>query len=454
MPRGRTAACAAAGVAALLISGVSPSSASGWVLLRAAVASGTTTRVSVSSTGAQANAGSESPAVSADGRFVAFASYASNLVPGDTDGLVDVFVRDRRTGATTRVSVSSTGAQPDSVSSLDTALSPAGRFVAFVSQASNLVRGDTNGLADVFVRDRWTRTTSRVSVGSTGAQGIGGDSSHPAFSAGGRFVAFSSDASNLVPGDTNEIPDVFLRDRRTGTTRRVSVSSTGVQADGLGSFAPSLSGNGRFVAFSSDASKLVPGDTNGISDVFVRDRWSGTTTRVSLGPGRGQANGGASLDPVLSADGRFVAFESGASNLVPGDTNGSLDVFVRDRRSGITRRASVSSTGAQANGFGSFAPGFSADGRFVAFVSDASNLVPGDTNGISDAFIRDGWTGTTRRVSVSSTGAQANGFGSFGSNSVAPAISADGRSVAFASDASNLVGGDTNESLDVFVRHR
>ncbi len=453
MPRGRTAVCAAAGVAALVIAGVSPSSASGSVSRRAARASGTTSRVSVSSTGAQANAGSESPAVSADGRFVAFASYASNLVPGDTDGLVDVFVRDQWTGATARVSVSSTGAQPDGVSSLDTAMSPGGRFVAFVSQASNLVPGDTNGLADVFVRDRWTSTTSRVSVSSTGAQGIGGDSSHPAFSAGGRFVAFSSDASNLVPGDTNGIPDVFLRDRRTGTTRRVSVSSAGVQADGLGSFAPSLSGNGRFVAFSSDASNLVPGDTNGISDVFVRDRWSGTTTRVSVGPGGGQANGEASLDPVLSADGRFVAFVSDASNLVPGDTNGSLDVFVRDRRSGTTRRVSVSSTGAQANGFGSFAPGLSADGRFVAFVSDASNLVPGDTNGISDAFVRDRWTGTTRRVSVSSTGAQTNGFGSFGSNSVAPAISADGRSVAFASDAANLVGGDTNESLDVFVRH-
>jgi Tol biopolymer transport system component len=443
-----------AGVAGLLIAGVSPTSASGSLSLGSAPARASTTRVSVSSTGAQANGGNESPAFSADGRFVAFASYASNLVPGDTNALVDVFVRDRRIGTTTRVSVSSTGAQSDGVGSLDTAFSPGGRFVAFVSQASNLVPGDTNGLADVFVRDRWTRTTARASVSSAGAQAIGGGSSHPVFSAGGRFVAFSSDASNLVPNDTNEVPDVFVRERRAGTTRRVSVSSTGVQANGLGGFAPSLSGNGRFVAFSSDASNLVPGDTNGMSDVFVRDRWSGTTTRVSVGADGGQANGGASLDPVFSADGRFVAFASDASNLVPGDTNGSLDVFVRERRAGTTRRVSVSSTGVQANGLGGFAPSLSGNGRFVAFVSDASNLVPGDTNGVSDAFVRDRWTGTTRRVSVSSTGAQANGFGSFGFNNVAPAISADGRSVAFASDASNLVGGDTNESLDVFVRQR
>jgi Tol biopolymer transport system component len=176
MARGRTGASVVAGVAALLMAGVSPTSASGSVSRGGALASGTTTRVSVSSTGAQGNGGSESPAFSADGRFVAFASYASNLVPGDTDGLADVFVRDRWTGTTTRVSVSSTGAQPDGVGSLDTAVSPGGRFVGFVSQASNLVPGDTNGMSDVIVRDRWSGTTTRVSVGRDGGQSNGGAS--------------------------------------------------------------------------------------------------------------------------------------------------------------------------------------------------------------------------------------------------------------------------------------
>jgi Tol biopolymer transport system component len=446
MARRRHGGSLVAAAAVLLMVAVSPAASTS-----ARPASGTTTRVSVSSTGAQANLGSESPALSADGRFVAFTSYAWNLVPGDTNGLVDVFVRDRSTGTTARVSVGPHGAQANGVGTLDTALSRNGRFVAFASQASNLVTGDTNGTLDAFVRDRWTGTTTRVSVGPHGAQADGGASSDPALSARGRFVAFSSDASNLVPGDTNGTGDVFVRDRWTGTTRRVSVSSTGTQTDGHGSFAPALSGDGRFVAFSSDASNLVPADRNGTADVFVRDRWTGTTRRVSVSSTGTQADGGASVAPALSGDGRFVAFVSNATNLVRGDTNRSIDVFVRDRWTGTTRRVSVSSTAAQANGSGSFAPGVSANGRFVAFVSDASNLVTGDTNGITDEFVRDRWTGTTRRVSMSSTGAQANGSGSFGTNNVAPALSAKGRFVAFASDATNLVPGDTNASLDVFV---
>jgi Tol biopolymer transport system component len=243
-----------------------------------------------------------------------------------------------------------------------------------------------------------------------------------------------------VPGDTNGASDVFLRDRLAGVTRRVSVGAVG-QANG-DSAEPSISADGRFVAFSSQASNLVPGDTNGTSDIFVRDMLTGVTRRVSVGAA-GQANGG-SLSPAISADGRFVAFNSYASNLVPGDTNGTTDIFVRDLLARVTRRVSVGPAG-QGNSDSSGAPAISADGRYVAFFSHASNLVPGDTNGAYDIFVRDLLAGVTRRVSVGASG-QGN------RDSLAPAITADGRSVAFVSASFNLVTHDTNRAWDVFVR--
>jgi archaellum component FlaF (FlaF/FlaG flagellin family) len=406
-------------------------------------AAGGTQRVSVSSAGAQANDDSGAASISADGRYVAFESPASNLVPGDTNGRSDVYVRDRRTNTTGRVSVSGRSDQADGASDTPS-ISADGRYVAFDSDASNLVPGDTNGTWDVFVRDRQAGTTERVDVSSTGAQ-----ANEPVFdsvvSANGRYVAFTSWASNLVPGDTNNALDVFVRDRRSRTTERVSVSGTGTQADDQ-SVRTAISANGRYVVFNSFATNLVPGDTNGTWDEFVRDRQSRTTERVSVSGSGGQANS-RSFDGVVSADGRYVAFDSFASNLVPGDTNGWWDVFVRDRRSGTTQRVNVSSTGAQANdsnGLSAMSP----DGRYVAFLSAASNLVPGDTNAKTDVYVRDRQAGTTGRASVSSTGAQAN------DDSHGAAISADGRYVAFPSDASNLVPGDTNRRRDVFVRDR
>lgn len=342
---------------------------------------------------------------------------------------------------TTRVSVSSAGAEGNG-NGYSTSTSADGRFVAFVSNASNLIGGDTNGLPDVFVRDRRAGSTRRVSVSSAGAQG-NGNSFSPSISADGRFVAFYSSASNLVGGDTNGSYDVFVRDRQTGKTRRVSVSSAGSQGDGRSS-APSISANGRLVAFESLASNLVGGDTNGSSDVFVRDRRTDTTRRISVSSAAVQGDG-ASVDPSISPDGRLVAFGSLASNLVGGDTNGSSDVFVRDRQTGKTRQVSVSSAGTGGNGQ-SHAPSISFDGRFVAFYSDASNLVGADANGTFDVFVRDRQTGRTRRVSVSSTGVEGDGV------STSPSISADGRFVSFDSLASNLVGGDTNGAYDVFVR--
>jgi Tol biopolymer transport system component len=402
-----------------------------------------TTRVPVDRSGQQANGRSSRAAVSADGRFVAFESLASNLVPGDTNHRRDVFVRDRVAQVTRRVSVGPGGQQANGGSLGVPAISADGRFVAFASFASNLVPGDTNVSTDVFVRDRVAQVTRRVSVGPGGQQSdsFGGD---PAISAHGRFVAFISNASNLVAGDTNDAADLFVRDRVAQVTRRVSVGPGGQQAND-GSLDPSISARGRFVAFASLASNLVPGDTNRL-EVFVRDRKLQVTRRVSVGPGGQQANG-LSFEPTISADGRFVAFQSIASNLVAGDTNNNFDVFVRDRVAQLTRRVSVGPGGQQASG-GSAEPAISAHGRFVAFRSNASNLVAGDTNGVDDVFVRDRGGQLTARVSVGPGGQQANRV------SYLPAISAHGRFVAFQSAATNLVAGDTNDSLDVFVRDR
>jgi uncharacterized repeat protein (TIGR01451 family) len=368
---------------------------------------------------------------------------ATNLVPRDTNGKRDIFVRDLQTGQIRRVSVSSTGAEADGAS-IDPFLSADGRFVTFSSAAANLVPGDTNGANDIFVHNRQTRTTSRVSL-RTGSAQARGDSVAPVLSGDGRLIAFQSDAANLVLGDTNRTADIFVRDRLAGRTTRVSVNSRRGQAKG-GSFSPALSGDGRFVAFQSEASNLVARDTNQASDIFLHDRKTGLTTRASVTTNEAQANG-ASFDPALSADGRFVAFRSFASNLVPGDTNERSDVFVRDRRTGKTLRVSVNPDGTQTH-VGSFTPALSADGRFLAFRSSSANLLPWDTNGVADIFVYNLLTAKLTRASVGASGAQAN-LGSF-----APALSADGRFVAFYSYASNLVQGDINRQADVFIRNR
>jgi Tol biopolymer transport system component len=405
-----------------------------------------TARVSVSSHGTQSTTGfsygSSSPSISGDGRFVAFESDANNLVSGDSNGHGDVFVRDRKTHRTARLSVSSHGTQGNDGSS-SPSISANGRFVAFASDASNLVGGDSNGYSDVFVRDRKTHRTVRVSVSSHGTQG-NIDSGSPSISANGRFVVFESDDSNLVGGDRNDARDVFVHDLKTHRTARITVSSHGSEGN-FGSGAPSISADGRFVAFSSLANNLIgDGSNDPFGGVFVRDRKTHRTILVSVSSHGTQGNGYSDA-PSISANGRFVAFTSDASNLVGGDSNGHGDVFVRDRRTGRTARLSLSTHGTQGNG-GSSAASISGDGRFVAFASLASNLVGGDTNDRPDVFVRDRKTGRTARLSVSSDGTQGN------LNSASPSISGDGRSVAFASDASNLVGGDSNDSADIFVR--
>ncbi|MCB9433502.1 MAG: PD40 domain-containing protein [Ardenticatenaceae bacterium] len=405
----------------------------------ASAAPGNIERVSVDSNGNEGNGSSFLPSISGDGRFVAFESRASNLV---SDGInrVHIFVHDRQTGTTSLVSVDSSGIQGNT-SSEHPSISNDGRFVAFKSGASNLVHGDTNGVADIFVHDRQVGTTSRVSVDSSGSQG-NDDSYNPSISGDGRFVAFESDARNLVSDDTNGRSDIFVHDRQTGITSRVSVDSSGIQGNQV-SLYPSISGDGRFVAFASWASNLVSGDTNGTLGIFVHDRQIGTTSRVSVDSSGNEGNG-HSYNPSISGDGRFVAFRSYASNLVSGDTNGSYDVFVHDRQTGTTSRVSVDSSGNEGNG-SSHSPSISGDGRFVAFSSEASNLISSDTSGTFDIFVHDRQTGTTSRVSVNSSGNEGNGGSGF------PSISGDSHFIAFQSSASNLVSGDNNNTGDIFV---
>jgi hypothetical protein len=321
-------------------------------------------------------------------------------------------------------------------------MSADGRLVAFESRASNLVPGDTNGSADIFVHDLQTGSTELDSLSSTGLQGNGA-SWYPSLSADGRFVAFTSNSSNLVPGDANGAFDTFVRDRFTGLTERVSVTTNGTEAD-LGGYTPAISGDGRFVAFESDATNLVQGDTNSSWDIFVHDRQTGTTERVSVSSSGGQGNGDSN-GPVISSEGRFVGFWSFASNLVSGDTNGRPDAFVHDRLTGITERISIATNGVQGDDT-SIIDSISADGRFVSFTSGASNLAPGDTNGACDIFIRDRILGTTELVSLGNAGQQGN-MCSGGSS-----IASGNRYVAFQSEANNLVPGDTNAHGDMFLR--
>jgi len=379
---------------------------------------------------------------------VAFESSANTLVSDDTNNKIDVFVHDHQTGQTSRISIASDGTQGNDTSTRSS-ISVDGRYVTFDSDASNLVSDDTNNRSDVFVYDRQTGQTSRISITSDGTQGDNSSWS-PSISADGRYVAFESTAwlVDCSGGGYCGGIHIFVHDRQTSQTTRISVASDGTEGGSSSSLytSNSISNDGRYVAFSSDADNLISGDTNFDVDIFVHDQETGQTTRVSIASDGIQGNGD-SMYPSVSADGRYIAFHSDASNLVSGDTNNRSDIFVYDRQTGQTNRISVTSDGNQGNG-DSVYPSISADGRYIAFHSDASNLVSEDTNGESDVFVHDRQTGQTTRVSVASDGTQGNdGAGN-------PAISTDGRYVAFSSNADNLVIGDTNGVGDIFVHDR
>jgi len=339
---------------------------------------------------------------SAGARFVAFQSYASNLASGGWSG-ADVFVRDTRSAVTRCASIGLNGAAPNGASAYPS-ISSDGSLVAFASRASNLVADDVNGSWDVFCRTMSTTGVAAVSVSTEGVLGDG-DSSSPVLSADGRRVAFVSSSTNLIAEDTAGFDDIFVRDLSSGTTVRVSQGLLGVEANGDSS-APSISADGSKVAFISSADNLVAADTNHSNDVFVVDVATLAVTRASVRATSTQANL-ASFAPSISGDGRKVAFESLSTNLVSGDTNGVRDVFVRDLAAHTTTRASVSSTGAQGTAE-SREPSLSHNGSSVAFSSASNNLVTRDTNGRADVFLRNLASRRTIRLSVTPTG-QANG---------------------------------------------
>jgi Tol biopolymer transport system component len=415
----------------------------GLALAFASHASAQTTTLVTHGISAQADGGSLYPEISADGRWIVFQSSASNLVPGDTNDKADVFRFDTQTGTFARLSVSTAGVEGNG-DCLDPAFSLDGNVVAFFAYASNLVPGDTNGLSDIYVHDIAAGTTVLASVGPGGVLS-NGISRYPALSGDGRLVAFESTATNLVAGDTNGVRDLFVHDLQTGVTIRASVSATGQEADGqtLDAF---LSPDGRYVAFESTATNLVPGDTNGMSDVFVKDLMTDAIVRVSTDSSGAEGNR-PSRDPSLSDLAGIVCFSSEASNLVPGDANGYEDVFVHTMATGITERVSISTAGAQAH-IGAYESMISSDGLFVTYYSRAGNLVPGDTNSSMDVFLRDNIAGTTERVSVGSNGQQGDG------DSVYPAVTPGGRYVVFDSTSETLVAGDTNLQRDIFIHDR
>ena len=403
-------------------------------------------RVSISSSGEKGNGVSSNPSISANGRYVAFQSNATNLVEDDINEKRDIFVHDRHTDEIIIISMDSNGMQGNDRSS-NPSISGDGLFVTFESDASNLVADDTNEMADIFVHDIQTGTTTRVSLDSNGTQ-ANGTSLSPSISADGRFVAFESYASNLVADDSNENADIFVHDRQTGETQRVSVPNNLSLGEDGDSSNPTISADGRYVAFESVASNLVADDTNDETDIFVHDMQTGETRLVSLDSNGTQGNG-PSGSPSISADGRYVAFQSFASNLVSGDTKNMYDIFRRDMLEGSTIRVSVHSNGREGNGH-SYRPSISADGRYVAFESLANDLVAGDTNGKSDIFFRDTDTQypSTSRISLDSNGIQGDG------NSYRASVSPDGRYVAFESDANLLVEGGTTRPSQIFVHYK
>ncbi|MEB3182293.1 MAG: hypothetical protein VKL59_25135 [Nostocaceae cyanobacterium] len=381
-------------------------------------------RVSSSSQELQADASSSSPVVSANGRFVAFQSNATNLVRGDTNSLSDIFVRDVRRGKTTRVSIGSDGTQANGAS-LNASISSDGRFVVFESEASNLVPQDTNGKKDVFLHDTKSGTTTLISVDSTGNQ-ADEDSYRPYISNDGRYVTFTSKANNLDSNAPNVVrtEDVFVRDLQTSTTSWIRSPQEGPSPNRtLNSRTRDISGDGRYVLYEST---IVTGSV--LTTLYVYDQHTQTSQKIDSGF-RGDFRKSS-----ISDDGRFVAYGFGPSlganitKLYDQQTNSSREILLGQNGTRVFTQ-SLSLSG---------------NGRYLAFSSSQNDVVPGDTNQASDVFIYDIDNSTTQRVSVNARGREANG------NSFSPSLSADGRFLAFASDATNLVPRDTNGVTDVF----
>jgi len=408
--------------------------------------------VSVKSNGSEVNTDNDSGAVSANGRFVAFES-GGQFTAGDSGSDHDVFVHDLKTGRTARASLKSNGHEATGDSE-QASISANGRYVAFASDAK-LSTHDTNGVADVYVHDMKTGKTTRVSVATNGGQGLA-DSGNPSISADGRQVAFESDAP-LAASDLNGVADVYVHDMRTGKTVRASVAANGSELAGGGTLSQSgtpnratrISADGRFVVFQSP--DQAAGGTDCCSDplldsdVFVRDLKQKTTTRVSVkqnGNEPDPLNQVASVNGTISANGRFVAFQT-AGVFAASDANLQDDIYVKDLKTGKVTRASVASNGSE-GASSSDLPSISADGTRVAFET-VSDLVGSDGNGYRDIYMRKIATGKTVRVSVKTSGAPVD------ANHQLAVLSGDGHSVAF-STMGAFTGADTGSDFDVYER--
>lgn len=475
---------------------------------------GTTERVSVDSNENEITDQTGSPDISDDGRYVVFDSVSPDLVAGDVNGSIDIFLRDRTLGTTERISVDSSEVEADA-SSQSPAISGDGSAICFHSTATNLIAGDSNNETDIFVRNRVAGTTERVSIDSAEAQ-VNGSSSNCNISTDGSIVVFDSQATNLVASDTNADSDAFVRNRTTGNTFRASVDSVGTEHNGTSIGSVHISGNGRYVTFTSNATNLVASDTNAVQDVFMHDLVGSTTVRLSLGVGnptrdlesngfsyrtsassntgakvaftsaatnlitvsdnsgvdvfvrtssgvvgsrdtvRLQADGdyepyfggnNASSTSAVSDSGHYVVFETYANNLGITDSNGARDIYLYDTVSPSLDLVSVDSSETQGNA-DSFSPSVDTTGELVVFGSGADNLVSSDGNGFTDIFLRDMNAGTTVKISNSTSDGDAD------SQSYSPSITPNGRYIIYTSEASNLVAGDTNGVSDIFVYDR
>lgn len=402
----------------------------------------TIVRVSENLDGVGADLGSFAPAVANTGRLVAFHSLATNLVASDTNGVADIFVKDTQNGEVERANTTSNGVEAlGGDSRFAAATNAAVGNIVFESDASNLVANDNNGLSDIFLKDTASGTLTRVSVDAVGDEADLA-SSNAAISRDGTVVVFDSAATNLVANDNNGLRDIFWRNLTTGEVKLVSVSAAGAQANNV-SLNPIVSADGRFVAFESDANNLVGGDANSLRDVFIKDMNNGAIALVSVSAAGVQGNF-VSAGASISDNGQFVAFASLSSTLVAGDLNGVSDVFVKDTVGGAIVRANTTSAGLEAVGGNSSSAAISADGRYVAFVSLANNLVLKGNLGIADVYIKDTQIGAIERLSISALGVESN------LPSDLPMITTDGRYVVFESAATNLVPNDVNSGVDIF----
>lgn len=396
--------------------------------------------ISKTISGTVGNDQSYQPDVSSDGRYVVFASDSTNLVNNDNNGATDIFVYDRQASTFEIVSRQSDGDSSNG-NSYEPAISGDGRWVVFCSFASNLVGGDDNNRPDIFLYDRDDNEVRRLSDAPNGDDGNDNSCGQSDLSSNGQYVAFVSNASNLVVSDTNNVRDVFIYNRGDDSIRRITAES-GAQASAT-SDRPTISDDGRYIAFQSDASNLVSGDDNNQSDIFVYDRSDNDMERVSEKQD-GTDNSTGSFSPAISGDARFVVFESGDGTLVSGDNNGKTDIFLHVRDGNAIERISLQTDEGQAND-NSIQASISTDGRYVTFTSAATNLDELNGETVTNIFVRDRTAGTTTSVSYTTEDDPGN------NSSDTPQISGNGRYIVFASAATNLLPEDTNTRADVYL---